>query len=63
MPYILEPNFELYEHIVNFLIDRGINRDFVEKLSECATQYHQNSHLETLQDLKSIISNTEKWNN
>ena len=60
MPYILEPNFELYEHLVNFLIDRGINRDFVEKLSDCATLFRQNSHLESLQDLKSILSKTEK---
>ncbi|XP_075220041.1 complement C1q binding protein P32 [Lycorma delicatula] len=46
----------LYDLLMNFLDDKGITNEFVEKLTEFSTVYEHNSYISLLESLKKFAS-------
>lgn len=46
----------LYDHLMNYLEERGINGEFAENLSRYATFYEHGLYVSLLQKLRDFVS-------
>lgn len=50
----------LYDLLMNFLEEKGVSNDFVEKLSEFSTEYEHQSYISLLESLSGFATDVKK---